>query len=149
MMVVHSVTRGWQDICILLGVMGARQPPIPCPTEGCLVISVMLSYRHFSKTYPRKHTPSGAFADRCAPVGRAASPPLPLPGAALRAALSFLPGRSRPAPKRGAARPAPVLLRAVLPPGKASQETAGGLSGVKASALRCAPAGGAWARAGV
>src|SRR5882724_4336855 len=36
-MVVHSVTRGWQDLRILLGVMGARQPPIPCPTEGCLV----------------------------------------------------------------------------------------------------------------
>src|SRR5262252_5349396 len=57
-MVAHSVTRGWQDIGILLGLMGATQPPIPCPTEGCLVISVMLSYRHFSKTYPRKGTPS-------------------------------------------------------------------------------------------
>src|SRR5215471_5329447 len=54
MTAVHSVTRGWQDIGILLGVMGATQPPIRCPTEGCLVISVMLSYRHFSKTYPRK-----------------------------------------------------------------------------------------------
>src|SRR5215831_12071791 len=54
MIVLHSVTRGWQDIGILLGVMGATQPPIPCPTEGCLVISVMRSYRHFSKTYPRK-----------------------------------------------------------------------------------------------
>src|SRR5262249_49722774 len=53
-MVVHSVTRGWQDIRILLGVMGAIQPPIPYPTEGCLVISVMRSSRHFSKTYPRK-----------------------------------------------------------------------------------------------
>src|SRR5215471_14849483 len=53
-MVAHSVTRGWQDIGSLLGLMGATQPPIPCPTEGCLVISVMLSYRHFSKTYPRK-----------------------------------------------------------------------------------------------
>src|SRR5262245_41106352 len=52
--VVHSVTRGWQDIRILLGVMGARQPPIPCPTEGCLVTSCMLSYRHVSKTYYRK-----------------------------------------------------------------------------------------------
>src|SRR5256886_14099487 len=52
--VVHSVTRGRQDIGILLGVMGAKQPPIPCPTEGCLVTSCMLSYRHFSKTYCRK-----------------------------------------------------------------------------------------------
>src|SRR5215510_10684395 len=52
--VVHSVTRGWQDIRILLGVMGARQSPIPCPTEGCLVTSGMLSYRHVSKTYCRK-----------------------------------------------------------------------------------------------
>src|SRR5215813_2603512 len=56
-MVVHSVTRGRQDIRILLGVMGAMQPPIPCPTEGCLVISVMRSSRHFSKTYPRKLPP--------------------------------------------------------------------------------------------
>src|SRR5215831_7550421 len=54
MIVVHSVTRGWQDIGILLRVMGARQPPIPCPTEGCLVTSCLLSYRHFSKTYCRK-----------------------------------------------------------------------------------------------
>src|SRR5262249_59909076 len=56
-MVVHSVTRGWQDIRILLGVMGATQPPIPCPTEGSLVTSCMLSSRHFSKTYCRKLTP--------------------------------------------------------------------------------------------
>src|SRR5712692_6176646 len=77
------------------------------------------------------------------------SPPCLCLGAALRAALGCFPSRSRPAPKRGAARPAPVLLRAVLPPCKASQETAGGLSGVKASALCCALAGGAWARAGV
>src|SRR5215468_9297813 len=59
-MVVHSVTRGWQDIRILLGVMGARQPPIPCPAEGCLVTSCILSYRHFSKTYCRKAAPPGA-----------------------------------------------------------------------------------------
>src|SRR6266851_4958740 len=77
------------------------------------------------------------------------APPYHFLGAALRAALGCLPGRRRPAPKRGAARPAPVLLRAVLPPCKASQETAGRRSGVKASALRCAPTGGAWARAGV
>src|SRR4029453_2627433 len=37
--------------------MGVRQPPIPCPTEGCLVTSCMLLYRHFSKTYCRKHGP--------------------------------------------------------------------------------------------
>src|SRR5262245_55445371 len=53
-MAVHSVTRGWQDIRILLGVMGATQPPIPCPTEGSLVTSCRLSYCHFSKTYCRK-----------------------------------------------------------------------------------------------
>src|SRR5215467_15941291 len=58
-MVVHSVTRGWQDIRILLGVMGARQPPIPCPTEGCLVTSCTLSYCHFAKTYCRKDPPPG------------------------------------------------------------------------------------------
>src|SRR6516162_2560358 len=60
MIVLHSVTRGWQDIGILLGVMGATQPPIPCPIEGCLVISTMLSSRYFSNTYPRKpiHPPS-------------------------------------------------------------------------------------------
>src|SRR5712664_3357321 len=30
------------------------QPPIGCPTEGCLVTSSSTSYRHVSKTYPRK-----------------------------------------------------------------------------------------------
>src|SRR5262249_46678290 len=63
-MVVHSVTRGWQDIRILLGVMGARQPPIPCPTEGCLVTSCTLSYRHFSKTYCRKGAQGGRNSGR-------------------------------------------------------------------------------------
>src|SRR5882724_3016398 len=61
------------------------------------------------------------------------APPCHFLGAALRAALGCLPGRRRPAPKRGAAQPAPVLLRDVLPPCKASQETPEGLSGVKAS----------------
>src|SRR5215510_15345141 len=51
---VHAGTRGWQDLGILLRRMGASQPPIPCPLERCLVISVLRSYRHFSKTYPRK-----------------------------------------------------------------------------------------------
>src|SRR5262249_11319359 len=64
MIAVHSVTRGWQDIGILLGVMGATQPPIPCPTEGCLVTSCMLSYRHFSKTYCRKGDPPPPAAGR-------------------------------------------------------------------------------------
>src|SRR4029450_10915721 len=64
-MVVHSVTRGWQDIRILLGVMGVRQPPIPCPTEGCLVTSCMLLYRHFSKTYCRKGPPPGSGSVPC------------------------------------------------------------------------------------
>src|SRR6516162_5664143 len=60
MIVLHSVTRGWQDIGILLGVMGATQPPIPCPIEGCLVISTMLSSRYFSNTYPRKEGGGGS-----------------------------------------------------------------------------------------
>src|SRR4030095_11460275 len=51
---VHSVTRGWQDIRILLGGMGRRQTPLPLPPEGCIVTSCMLLYRHFSKTYCRK-----------------------------------------------------------------------------------------------
>ena len=42
--------------------MGVTQPPIPCPTEGCLVISVLMSSRHFSKTYPRKEACRGATA---------------------------------------------------------------------------------------
>src|SRR5882724_10248135 len=46
---VHSITRGWQDIEVLLGGMGYTQPPIPCPMEGCLVTSSMMSYRHLSK----------------------------------------------------------------------------------------------------
>src|SRR5438132_11643623 len=37
--VVHSVTRGWQAIGILLGGMGETQSPIQCPTEGSLVTS--------------------------------------------------------------------------------------------------------------
>src|SRR5262245_59141545 len=37
--------------------MGATQSPIPCPTEGCLVTSCVLLYRHFSKTYCRKVVP--------------------------------------------------------------------------------------------
>src|SRR5262245_38185606 len=81
-MVVHSVTRGWQDIRILLGVMGATQPSIPCPTEGCLVTSCLLSYRHFSKTYCRKPpeawptSPGGAAAVRgSVQVGRWPPPP--------------------------------------------------------------------------
>src|SRR2546430_1032494 len=54
MIVVHSVTRGGQDIGILLGGMGETQLPIRCFTEGGLVTSLRMSYRHFSKTYCRK-----------------------------------------------------------------------------------------------
>src|SRR5262245_35199872 len=36
------------------GGMGEMQLPIRCLTEGCLVTSLMMSYRHFSKTYCRK-----------------------------------------------------------------------------------------------
>src|SRR2546428_417030 len=35
------------------------QPPIGCPTEGCLVTSSRTSYRHVSKTYPRKGNITG------------------------------------------------------------------------------------------
>src|SRR4029453_10632529 len=72
----HSVTRGWQDIGILLGVMGATQPPIPCPTEGCLVTSCMLSHRHFSKTYCRK-AGGGQSSDHT--LGARLSPISPIP----------------------------------------------------------------------
>src|SRR5439155_4306474 len=59
MIVVHSVTRGWQDIGVLLGVMGETQPPIQCPTEGCLVTSSMMSYRYQKPTPERcAHLPS-------------------------------------------------------------------------------------------
>src|SRR5712691_4080910 len=34
--------------------MGSMQPPIRCPTEGCLVTSSMMSYRHLSKNLPQK-----------------------------------------------------------------------------------------------
>src|SRR5262245_19284712 len=55
-----------------------------------------------------------------------------------------LPPRGRPrTTERGVAQPeaGPLRLSSLL--GKASQYTAGGLSGVKASALRCAPGGAA------
>ena len=68
--------------------------------------------------YPASHK-RRRLRGRCAP--------LPVPGAALRAALGCLPGRRRPTPKRGAARPAPVLLLSLLPPSKASHCTAVGL----------------------
>jgi hypothetical protein len=35
-------------------IFNSASPPIPCPTKGGLVISVMLSSRHFSKTYYRR-----------------------------------------------------------------------------------------------
>src|SRR6266446_5521830 len=54
MVSVHSVTRGWQDIEVLLRSMGYTQPPLPCPMEGCLVTSSMMSYRHLSKNLPQK-----------------------------------------------------------------------------------------------
>src|SRR6266481_5768913 len=54
MVSVHSITRGWQDIEVLLRSMGYTQPPIPCPMEGCLVTSSMMSYRHLSKNLPQK-----------------------------------------------------------------------------------------------
>jgi hypothetical protein len=75
------------------------QPPIPCPTEGCLVISVMMSYRHFSKTYPRKPSLQGisadfgaflvAFADEIRPLCAVRGITLRLEGLATLGALVF------------------------------------------------------------
>jgi hypothetical protein len=62
--------------------MGATQPPIPCPIEGCLVISAMLSPRHFSKTYPRKGVPW------CGVISGITSASMPLPASLLRAHAS-------------------------------------------------------------
>src|SRR5205807_8976436 len=60
--VVHSVTRGWQAIGILLGGMGETQSPIQCPTEGSLVPSSMCRPVMYQKptleslaTPPRTH----------------------------------------------------------------------------------------------
>jgi hypothetical protein len=66
---------------------------------------------------------------------------LPGPWRRFGAALGVLPRGSPRATESGATRPASVPLRSSLPPCKASQYTAGGLSGVKATALRCAPGG--------
>src|SRR5215831_5196481 len=54
MMTVHSVTRGWQDICVLLGMMGYMQPPIPCLMEGCPVTSSIHVVPSFIKNLPQK-----------------------------------------------------------------------------------------------
>src|SRR5215475_1750351 len=51
---VHSVTRGWQDIWVLLGVMGYMQSPIPCPMEGCPVTSSIDIAPSFTKNLPQK-----------------------------------------------------------------------------------------------
>src|SRR5215831_18772292 len=57
MMTVHSVTRGWQDICVLLGLMGYMQPPIPCLMEGCPVTSSIHVVPSFIKNLPQKARP--------------------------------------------------------------------------------------------
>src|SRR6266446_213939 len=44
------------------------QPPIGCPTEGCLVTSSSTSYRHVSKTYPRKGSPPRGLGPRGLPA---------------------------------------------------------------------------------
>jgi len=68
------------------------QPPIRCPTEGCLVTSSMMSYRHLSKNLPQKggcaprrarREPGGALGeDGGHPADRhpAAAHPLPMAG---------------------------------------------------------------------
>src|SRR5215475_619438 len=59
---VHSVTRGWQDIWVLLGVMGYMQSPIPCPMEGCPVTSSIDIAPSFTKNLPQKGpVPQSAF----------------------------------------------------------------------------------------
>src|SRR5262249_11479094 len=60
MMTVHSVTRGWQDICVLLGMMGYMQPPIPCLMEGCPVTSSIHVVPSFIKNLPQKAVMGGA-----------------------------------------------------------------------------------------
>src|SRR5262249_7367903 len=120
-MVVHSVTRGWQDIRILLGVMGAIQPPIPCPTEGCLVISVMRSSRHFSKTYPRKGGPVGPCAASTSrrPHDGVVSP-------SIRCVVSGLRQRARHAAPRSLRATAHVPCGAPVPAATSSAEAAPG-----------------------
>jgi hypothetical protein len=64
MVIVHSVTRGWQDILFLLGCMGYMATHTT--PEGRRVLPLCLEGRNIidSKTYPRK-APEGA-----APQGR-------------------------------------------------------------------------------
>jgi hypothetical protein len=83
------------------------------------------------------------------PYGKDGFAPLPLSG-------SGSPRRTEPLPQQESAHSqargcsaCTSTSGAVLPLCKASQETAGGFAGVKARALCCAPAGGAWARARV
>src|SRR5262244_3409515 len=63
MMTVHSVTRGWQDICVLLGMMGYMQPPIPCLMEGCPVTSSIHVVPSFIKNLPQKGAGAGAVGE--------------------------------------------------------------------------------------
>src|SRR6267143_1895952 len=74
MVSVHSITRGWQDIEVLLRSMGYTQPPIPCPMEGCLVTSSMMSYRHLSKNLPQKGLWSRCQRRRPSPAGAGTAP---------------------------------------------------------------------------
>jgi hypothetical protein len=73
------------------------------------------------------HTPSRGFADRYRSWMEAAVPLLPVPGAALRAALGFPQPGTSSTTVREVARPAPSPLRAFLPPCKAAQCRAAGL----------------------
>jgi hypothetical protein len=77
------------------------------------------------------------------PAPPCAAPSLPVPGrgAALRAALGFLPHQESARSRAWGCSACSCPSVAFLPPCKVSQYTARGLSGVKADALRCVPGG--------
>src|SRR4029077_18725730 len=60
--VVHSVTRGWQDIRFLLGCMGYMA--IHTTSDGRRVLPLCIEGRNSigSKTYPRKSAPPGVYS---------------------------------------------------------------------------------------
>src|SRR5207249_11295286 len=68
MVIVHSVTRGWQDILFLLGCMGYMATHIT--PEGRRVLPLCIEGRNIinSKTYPRKlYPPRGLCGSLTAP----------------------------------------------------------------------------------
>ena len=90
------------------------------------------------------HTPSRGFADRYRSWMSAAVPLLPVPGAALRAALGFPQQGTSSTTVRGVARPAPSPLRAFLPPCKAAHCRAAGLPRQGPASLRTSGRRAVW-----